>query len=354
VSGDKFVECNECTLKMFGVTREQIVGQPPYRFSPLTQPDGRDSRESAIEKINAAIAGVPQFFEWTHSRFDDTTFDAEVSLNRFELEGRVFVQAIVRDVSERVAMARELKLFNERLEVEVEKKTAALMKAREKNIRSEKLAGLGKLAGMVSHELRNPLGVMRNSVAFLKMKLGKGESEEKILRHLEILDEEVTISDKIIGNTLAFGKALAPVLVDIDVNGVLAKLVADLFAPENIAVDLKLEKNLPLIKADMIQTNQLFTNVILNALDAMPSGGSLVITTSSAKNSVKVEIEDTGCGILKENLKKIFDPLFTTKSHGTGLGLAICNDIVERLNGKLKIKSEVGKGTMVTVKIPVA
>jgi PAS domain S-box-containing protein len=99
--GEMFIDCNGKALEMFACTRDQIIGQPPYRFSPPKQPDGRDSKDNAREKIGAALRGTPQVFEWTHSRYDDTTFDTEVSLNAVELDGTQYVQAFVRDVSER-------------------------------------------------------------------------------------------------------------------------------------------------------------------------------------------------------------------------------------------------------------
>jgi PAS domain S-box-containing protein len=104
-----FIDCNPATLRIFKCAKDQIVGQTPYRFSPFLQPDGRTSEEAAMEKINAALSGKPQFFEWRHTHYDGTTFEAEVSLNRLDLENEVFIQAMVRDVSERKRAEEENK-----------------------------------------------------------------------------------------------------------------------------------------------------------------------------------------------------------------------------------------------------
>ena len=109
MDGDRFIDCNPQTLELFGCSREDIINQPPYKFSPPEQPDGTDSREKALAHIEAALAGEPQKFEWRHQRLDGTPFDVLVTLNRVQLEGRTFVQAILRDITERKQAEEQLR-----------------------------------------------------------------------------------------------------------------------------------------------------------------------------------------------------------------------------------------------------
>jgi signal transduction histidine kinase len=225
--------------------------------------------------------------------------------------------------------------------------------SQERIVRSEKLATIGKLAGIVSHELRNPLGVIRNSIYFLNMRLGKG-MDEKIKKHLDILREEIEISDKIITDILNFARVKTISKTDVNINDVVEEILLDVVVAKNIKVQTNLEKSLPKISIDTSQIKLVFSNIILNANQAMSTGGTLKIITTTADKFVAIHVSDTGCGVESQNMDKIFEPLFSTKAKGIGLGLSACSDIVGAHQGTIEVKSEVNKGTTFVVKLPIS
>jgi len=229
-----------------------------------------------------------------------------------------------------------------------------LKETQEKLSRLDKLASLGKLAGIVGHELRNPLGAIRNSVYFLRLKLDPALQDEKIKRHLEMMDQEINNSDRIINDILFFSRIKQPIFTQNNLNKILKASLKKVTINPNIKVETELAE-LPFIPSDENQLVQVFTNIILNAAESMPKGGKLTISSSvkQDRDSINVSIKDTGEGISKENLRKLFEPLFSTKINGTGLGMVVCKSIIENHKGYIRVESEEDKGTLVTVELPI-
>ncbi len=249
------------------------------------------------------------------------------------------------------ASEEELRVTNEELQTSNEE----LRETQEQLIRSEKLAAIGQLAGGVGHELRNPLGAIKNAIYYVKGKVAKselGQKEPRVIEFLDIADDEVNSSNKIINDLLGFSRVGKPAVSPARIKEVIDDALSRLAIPENIEVVKKLDADLPEVNIDTDQVRQVLVNMIMNAMQAMPEGGRLTISAREGDKFLEVEISDTGCGIPKEAIGKIFDPLFTTRAKGIGLGLAVCKAIIDRHQGNIEVESEVGKGTTFTIRLP--
>ncbi len=223
--------------------------------------------------------------------------------------------------------------------------------AEDRLVRSERLAVLGQLSGGIGHELRNPLGAIKNAVFLLRMALEHPDQE--ISETLDILELEVSTSERIISSLLDFARPKPPTRQKIQVNEVINDSISRIQVPDGIEVVYQLEPELPIILADPTQIGQIVTNIGINAVQAMPEGGQLTITTQLVDSGwITMAFTDTGVGIPEEHLHNLYEPLFTTKAKGIGLGLAIIKMMIEAHDGSIEVQSEVGKGTTFTVKLP--
>ena len=215
--------------------------------------------------------------------------------------------------------------------------------------RSERLATLGQVAGGVAHELRNPLNVVKTSVYYLLN--ARSLTPEKTAEHLRRIERRVEASDGVITALSNFAKMPLPSLHSLPV----ARLVQDaleLNAPgDGVCVELEVPASLPPVLADSDQIRIVFGNLVRNARDAMPEGGTLTIRGREAGKGVEVEVTDTGVGIPPQDLARIMEPLYSTKARGLGLGLAIVRAILEKNQGSLRVTSEVGRGSTFTVRL---
>jgi signal transduction histidine kinase len=237
----------------------------------------------------------------------------------------------------------------------VQERTQELYEAQEQLLRQEKLAILGQLAGGVAHELRNPLGSIRNAVYFLDMALETPTPEIK--NSLQILNRGVDTAERIIHSLLDFARTNVPTRQEIDLNHVIQETLSHVNVPENIQATFQRDEDLPLILADPGQLERVLDNLIRNAIQAMPDGGRLALQTSASPQVlepgwVSVSCSDTGVGIPPENLEQIFEPLFTTKSKGIGLGLAITRTLVQAHGGSIQVHSQEGQGSTFTMRLP--
>ena len=268
------------------------------------------------------------------------------------------VLGVVRDALEKQRLIEEkrhaeeqLKEYSEHLEEMVEERTKELREAQEELIRKEKLTVLGQLASGVSHELLNPLGAIKNVAYYLNMVLKDPESNVKEI--LDILDKEVAVCESIISSLFEFASSTPLLKREVDINDIIRGVLSNTTVPEKVEVVRQLDEVLPTILGDRDQLGQVFGHIILNAIQAMPEGGQLTVKSEfPSQEWVAISFTDTGIGIHKDNLGKVFDPLYTTKAKGIGLGLAIIKDLVETHGGTIEVQSEVGKGSTFTIRLP--
>ncbi|HHT9120406.1 MAG TPA: sensor histidine kinase [Candidatus Hypogeohydataceae bacterium YC41] len=241
--------------------------------------------------------------------------------------------------------------------IELNERLRQLAETQERLLHAEKLAVLGRLSSYVSHELRNPLTSMKNALYYFKRKISQSalaREDPKLIEFLEILDKEVDASTSIINHILDFTKIRKLSRSKGDLASVLKHSLSRRSIPEGVKVLEEIPLNLPTVWIDTEQLAMVFGNLIQNAYEAMPQGGMLEIKTRASGEYVEVEFTDTGHGIPEENLKKIFEPFFTSKVRGTGLGLSICKEVVERHGGSITVKSTLGAGSTFAVGLPVA
>jgi PAS domain S-box-containing protein len=271
------------------------------------------------------------------------------------------VCGITNDITERKQVEAEILQLNANLEQRVEERTRELRDAQEKIVRQEKLSVLGQMAGSVGHELRNPLGVMSNAVYFLKMI--QPDAPDKVKEYLDLIQKNIRISDKIVGDLLDFTRIKSVDRVPVSVSNLIRQTLERFPVPESVQVEIDVAPNLPQAYADPQHVIQILGNLVLNACQAMKDGGKLLIlscaeesvqTESSITNhQLRITIRDTGSGIAPENMKKLFEPLFTTKTRGIGLGLAVSKKLIEANGGRIEVESELGRGSTFTIYLPV-
>ena len=310
--------------------------------------------------VNERILGVVSVVSKQKNRFDQKLVDLLTSV--VDGLGNLLELSILQDKSdiaheELQRLSEELSRSNQGLEDRVITRTQELDAARKLAFRGEKLAMIGQLSAGMAHDLRNPLGAIRNATYLLKKELitnGTFDGNARFNTCIEIIDNQVNKSNQIITDLMDFAKLKEASLIKTNVDEVLEHALETLSKRDDIDFLKNIESDIQPVMADGEQLQRVFLNLANNAQEAMPKGGCLTIAAKNVNGTVQITFTDTGDGISQENLEKIFDPLFTTKVKGTGLGLAVCLEIVEGHGGTITARRNVepSGGTTFDVRIP--
>lgn len=315
-------ECNKQIFETSGYSREDLIGRPTSTF--LSETDYKIILKRLENNLSASVIHV----ECNIIKKDKSVYPAELTIGPLrDAQSVIFgLVVMIRDLTETKEL--EKKLF-----------------------KSERLAAIGELAGMVGHDLRNPLAAIKNAVYFIKKK-GNSIQEEQAKKMLEIIDNGIIRSDKIINDLLEYARNMHLELEVDSVQNVLLDALSMVRIPENVTV-INMVSDEPTFRVDKNKIERVFVNLIKNAADAMPNGGAITLHCRQVNDSVEIAFTDTGVGIPEEIRSKLFSQLVTTKAQGMGFGLAICKRIIEAHSGIITVESEEGKGAAFKVTLPV-
>jgi signal transduction histidine kinase len=329
--------------------RERKISESKNRFS-----DKSEQLEEITRQLRKNVAENKYLKRATMGYIEKKEFELEMA--KRDLEEQIeklrktqkSMYFMIEDLNE---MSAQLKDARDNLEEKVRERTDELLNISRKLHRSERLAFLGKLSGSVTHELRNPLAVLKNAAYYFEKKFVDNK-DKKVVKYIDIIKKEITIIDSIIDDIMGFAKTRAPELKENDVRDIADNAISSINIPE--LVEIKKEyADVPKILVDSDQVMHALMNLANNAIVAMKGNGTLKFRVFAEGNYVIIEVRDTGPGIPPEQRELIFEPLYSSKPKGTGLGLPIAKMMVENQEGKIEFDSELGEGTVFRISLPI-
>lgn len=259
------------------------------------------------------------------------------------------VVLVFRDVTERRRLYQQLEIYAKDLEALVEKRTLQLKQA-------ERMAAIGETAGMVGHDIRNPLHAMSGDVYLTRLdveSLPDGELKKEMLENLKAIEDNIYYINKIVADLQDYSKVQTPAIEDVEIRDTINRMLSAVNVPPSVNVRVSVEKSFPLLKSNDATLRRILNNLVLNAIQAMPNGGELTISAKLEDGCPVVAVSDTGVGIPEDARAKMFKPLFTTKPKGQGFGLAVVKKLCEDLKVDVSYESKVGRGTTFFLRFPV-
>lgn len=346
----KFMLVNRGARENLGYTDRELGDMTPVELKPDFTAEEFEQRflQPLRQQTHNRIKDTTR-----HRRKDGSLYDVEVHLQKASfMDTEVFV-AIVLDITDQLAnqqlIQQQQQSMRQQLEQEVSQRTAQLHEAQKELVRSEKYSMLGKVAGGIAHEIRNPLNAVKTSSYYLLN--AKSPPSEKVAEHLRRIDRQVTMIDNVVTALSDVARMPEANRKPVDAAALIKNVVQSVNMPSSIKVEFVIPNDLPWVHADSNQISIAFRNLIRNARDAMPDGGNLRITATPVESAVEFAVSDDGVGISPADLERILEPLYTTKARGMGLGLAITNAIVEKNLGVLTVLSTLEQGSTFTIKL---
>lgn len=312
-----FIEVNEVAYKRLGYTYEEMLNMSPFDIDV-------HEKEEVLKIVDNIYGNETTTFETAHVCRNGSQIPVEIKTHTIEENGDEYILSVCRDISDR-------------------------KKSEELYVNSQKLSIIGKLAASIAHEIRNPLTSIKG---FIKLQ------QEGMISDLDIysiIDSEINRIETIASELLILGKPVSQELIVCDVG----KLLEDVYIImqsqaniENVSINYESTKQALFCHCSEQQLKQVFMNIIKNAIESLDNQGSVTISTHYSEKNVYITITDNGAGIPDEIKERLGQPFYTTKEKGTGLGLTVCYKIIEQHKGKIDFTSEVGKGTVFSIRLP--
>ena len=336
----KLVYWNKATEAFTGVTEADAIGK---HFYEVFERD-KNTRKAVRVYLDVMRTKKPRVFTDNLSKSDASTI--------FEIQ--VYptgngISVLAKDITERRKLQSSLEEYAKRLEELVRIRTEKLKDA-------ERLAAIGETAGMVGHDIRNPLQTIVSELYLAKDDLAdlpECDAKKNVEASINAVEEQTHYINKIVTDLQDYAKPLIPTMEEIDFEGTVQGVISSLNIPENVTVSCTVEKALAIMRTDPSFMKRILTNLTLNGIQAMQEkGGKISISAFPREKTMLLAISDTGYGIPEEVKEKIFKPLFTTKSKGQGFGLAVVKKLVEALGGNISFETQVDKGTTFIIEMP--
>ncbi|MCW4017749.1 MAG: PAS domain S-box protein [Candidatus Bathyarchaeota archaeon] len=335
----RYVYWNKASERITGIKAKDAIGR--HLFEVFEEDES--TRKLADIYLKVLKTRKPRVF------VDTLTMDGRsVVVENYVYPSKTGVSVLTKDVTQRKELQNKLEEYTQRLEDLVKIRTEKLKAA-------ERLAAIGETAGMVGHDIRNPLQTISGELYLAKgelLSLPETDAKKNLMENVQIIAEQMSYINKIVADLQDYARSSPPCLEDVSLRQTVKDIMATVMIPSDIRVSVSMKRGFPKFRSDSAYLKRVLINLITNAVQAMPKGGKLTLRATFNDENVLIHVGDTGEGISEEAKAKIFKPLFTTKPKGQGLGLAVVKKLTNTLGGDISFESKIGKGTRFTVELP--